>query len=185
MNNEVGRLIKGVIYEDVDKDSMTEDMFKLMDNIYEIKDEQLKKYPSTRAMMSEGFSFDETKQYYQNMDSIAALTRYNFATKQTHNLIIPKESLSNGMVYELEKLDLGKDLLQKYADRFFEVEEEIIDVVPEDFIDSEEEKLLQEVDNNIRLFVDGKKVNKEEFEVFLQNNPDIADMFKACKTLVR
>ena len=126
-------------------------------------------------MLSAGFELDKIKQYYHNMDAIAALTRYNFETGVNHNLIIPKESLSNGLVDELEKVDLGKDLLGQYANRFFES-----DYDPRNFA-YEERELLPVNDNiikfpdNCKFMIDGKRVSVEDFVKFAESHPELIE----------
>lgn len=143
------KLIKGVIYDDVDMQELKDEMFEFMEETYSFSDEYLKSIPATQAMMNEGCEFEAVRQYYQTMDAIAALTRYNFDTGVTHNLIIPKESLSVGLVDELEKIDLGKDLLSDYGNRHYEAHH-VEDIQPEEFIKGNDEALLRFVDSELR-----------------------------------
>jgi hypothetical protein len=143
------KLIKGVIYDDVDMQEMKEEMFETMEECYSVDDDYLKSIPATQSMMKQGCEFEAVRQYYQTMDAIAALTRYNFDTGVTHNLIIPKEALSDGLVDELEKVDLGKDLLSDYGNRHYETHHKE-DIYPEEFIKGEDESLLKFVDNELR-----------------------------------
>ena len=143
------KLIKGVIYDDVDMQELKDEMFEFMEETYSFSDEYLKSIPTTQNMMKQGCKFEDVRQYYQTMDAIAALTRYNFDTGVTHNLIIPKESLSVGLIDELEQIDLGKDLLSDYGNRHYEAHHNE-EIQPEMFIRGEDEHLLKTIDNELR-----------------------------------
>lgn len=190
MSNEVvGKLVRGVIYDE-DIQPLKNEIFDQLsfDGINTITNYFVKEMHEDTDHC---ISLEDAKLYFDNMNAISALVGYNEETGKTSNLIIPKKSLSTGLVHELDKVDLGKNLLMEYADDFF------VNYIgatrkSDKEIKHEEVKTLPvvnnniEVPNNIILFVDGKQVNKEEFEVFLQNNPDMADlMFRATRSLTR
>jgi len=173
-NNVVGKPIKGVVYDDIDKEVMREEMFGLMDDLYEFED-KLPDYPSTKAMLEVGIELDDIKQYYHNMDAIAALTRYNFNTGITHNLIIPKESLSIGLVSELEKVDLGKDLLKKYAGKFFEKDCDSENIYYECQEQLPTNNEVIKIPDNCKFVIDGKRVSVEDFVKFAESHPELIE----------
>ena len=172
MYNVTGKPIKGVIYDDVDKQEIREEMFERLDDLYKVENTLVESHPATKALIREGLDINEIKQYYHNMDSIAALTRYNFDTGITHNLIIPKESLSIGLVNELDKVDLGKDLLKQYADQYFEPSlENCCDREDEEVLETTvDDKLMEAIQNGKRVvFVADKDMTVDEFKESFKN----------------
>ena len=114
------KLVRGVIYDDLDLNEMKEDMFEFlermddMDRLGELK-ESIVPHAKNLEM-----SVEETTYMFKNMDAIAAITRMNPKTFETHNLVIPKESLSKNMVEELSAVDLGKDMMNDYLQHNFD-----------------------------------------------------------------
>lgn len=155
-NKAVGKLIRGVVYDDIDINEMQDFMVEYMYHGYT---------PSlTQGMVDHaadvGLSEDAALCFTNNMNALEAITRYNVDTGVTHNLIIPKEALSVGLVDELKKVDLAKGIMEAYIHKTHEYND-VVDVEPEDFCDSEEEDLLSHLDN-ATFIIDGKKVSKEE-----------------------
>lgn len=145
--NNVGKLIRGVVYDDIDSDGMRSDMIGILDDLYGYDEDTIRESPGIQLLMEDtGLTFEEAMQYFHNMDAIAALTRHNFVTGENHNLIIPKEALSRGLVADLQKVDLGENLFDHYQDNFVKNHYFKDSVEPEDFCDSDEETLLQHVD---------------------------------------
>ena len=147
------KLIKGVIYDDVDMDEMKSEMFG---QLHFEGNNQITEYfaKEMNKKTNNNVSIEDARLYLNNMDAIAALTRYNEETGVVHNLIIPKECLSVGLVDELEKVDLAKDLLDEYADDIFinyigaERIKEKENIQIDDFIKSEDEVLLKTIDTS-------------------------------------
>ena len=165
----VGKLVRGVIYDDVDMQSIKKNMLEEIDFLGGFDDDVILNNPATKAMMENGLTFEEIKNYYHKMDTIASLTRYDFDTGETNNLIIPKESLSVGLVNELDRVDLAKDLLKAYGNKHYEDHNKET-IKPEDFCKSEEEELLKYVDRQplFTIHVDGD-TKVEDFKNILSN----------------
>lgn len=179
-----GRLVRGVIYDDVDMEAIKKDMFEKMhfDGVNQINNYFAKEmYNETRGNVS----IEDAKLYFTNMSAISALTGYSEESDKTYNFIIPKESVCSRLQEELETIDLGKNLIREYADDFFVNYCGATKITPNDFNErSKEEKLLQHVDRQIadtnkkeaKCFVDGKRVSVEEFCDMIENDPELADM---------
>lgn len=180
------KLVRGVIYDDFDREEMKADMLDLLDDLYNHDDKTIMSCPSVREMMEDGLSYEAAKQYFHNMDAIAAMTRYNFNTGETHNLIIPKEALSNDFVKDLEEVDLGKDLYKDYITKFNNDHYYSNCVEPEDFCDSEEETMIPQdmidaLNNGAEIhFIVPGGMTKEEFASSFGNLISAID--KAVKT---
>lgn len=87
-----------------------------------------------------------------NINAITALTRYDEEDDMNYNLIIPKESLSIGLVNELEKLDVGKDMLYKYMQsRYNNTPENHRQTCPrlKESIEDEQDKMVQQEINKL------------------------------------
>lgn len=113
------KLVRGVIYDDVNAKELKDEMFYLlehMDNMDRdcVLEEHLESTGKDLDISTRDVNF-----MFKNMDAIAALTRLNKKTFETHNMIIPKESLSKNMVEELSTVDLGKNLLDDYTRHYF------------------------------------------------------------------
>ena len=170
----VGKLVRGVIYDDVDLQSIKNGMF---DYLHFEDLNNITNYFSNKMHEDTNgeISVEDARLYLNNMNTISALTGYDEEENKTSNLIIPKNALSQGLVSELEKVDLGKNLLQEYADDFFvnyigatpKVETE---VKPEDFCKGEEEELLKYVDKQplFTIHVDGD-TKVDDFKDILSN----------------
>ena len=160
---EVGKIIRGVVYDDYDHELMCD---AIMSNINTCANHIKHGDPeTTKSLESLDTDYETFRDYTNGMGAIAALTRYNFETGVHHNLIIPKEALSLNLVKELENVDLGKDIYDNYTEHFLRnrgILEDEEPVEPEDFCDSEEEDLLSHLDNATFILND-KKVSKEEF----------------------
>ena len=161
MNSKnVGKLIRGVIYDDIDLADMCDNiMCGINTAAANIKHGD----PETTRMIKDlETDYETLRDYVTGMGAIASMTRYNFETGVHHNLIIPKESLSANLVNELEKIDLGKTIYNDYTHHFL-TERGILEneVVPEDFC-NEEEEILKAIDN-AKFYHNGKFVSKEEF----------------------
>ena len=170
----VGRLIKGVIYNDVDMNAIKQDMFDLIDDKLSLEaaastDDSL--FVAVKEQLN--LTDENLKDYSNTLDAIAALTRLNFKTGVTHNLIIPKETLSNSLVKALEPVDLAKDLISDYVYKFeSEHSTEPVDSLPQ-------------VESNVngRTYkVEGKEVSEEEFYNIIHQNPEVGN---AIETLMR
>ena len=166
------KLVKGVIYDDIDMEKMKNEMFDLIDDKLTI--EQVELIPSSiEAKNVLGLNDEQIVNYNNTMDAIAALTRYNFNTGITHNLIIPKEALSLDLVKELEKVDFAKDLMDDYNDR---VTDRIID---EELCEHTENVLpIQDKQVELQFYFDDKKVSKEEFIEKAEKDPFFNDLLK-------
>ena len=180
---EVGKLIRGVIYDDYDHESMCE---TIMSDINTCAAHIKHGDPNTTKSLERlDTDYETFRDYINGMGAIAALTRYNFETGVHHNLIIPKEALSVNLVDELEKIDLGKDIYDNYTEHFL-TERGILDeyeVEPEDVCNSEDEEILKVVENGapiVKFVLDGKVVSKEEFF----SNPEAARDFGHFLNLV-
>ena len=142
------KLIRGVIYDDVEFVTIKDEMFDLMDSMDDIRragklENHLKTY------QPDALSLDETEYVFKNLDSIAALTRLDHNHK-THNMIIPKEALSEKLVKQLSSVDLAPTMIEDYMTHYSftymnEDQEE-----PEDLYDNyedDEERLAELLDN--------------------------------------
>ena len=114
----IKKLVKGVVYTD-NLEEFKYDVFERISN--NITNEDYINYFDRMAKDvsdKEGIPFENVKQYFYNMEAIASITRYNDESDITHNLIIPKETLSSDLVDQLESVDLAKDMLNNYS-RYF------------------------------------------------------------------
>lgn len=173
MSEVVGKLVRGVIYDNVDTDSIREDMFSCMIPLGYIKDNSVVDKFMNDFGMTEWQALDRLK----TMDVIHSIVRYDEMSDTNQNLIIPREVLSSNLEYELSKVDLGKNILRDYV-------ESASTIKPEYFINSKEEKELQHVNNTVdfpvnkrpRFIVNGHEVSEKEFVDFIQTNPEMAEM---------
>lgn len=177
------KMIKGVIYDDVCKHELIDDALTKIEQMTQITDEMVQDYIQTNPMLPElNYATQDIANYFKGMNAIVALTRLDINTDTTHNLIIPKECLSANLVEELEKIDLGKRLIDEYTYRFIESHSVSTEVVePNDFCGCEEDFLKKNVDKYTKdpvkegkYFIDGKRVNREEMEAYLQEHPVFA-----------
>ena len=148
------KLIRGVIYCDENLEEKKEEMFERLDERV-ATDRDIELFNDHVQALSDvtGIDIEKTKAYFSNMESISALTRFNTNTGITHNLIIPKEALSVGLVNELESVDLGRHLLEEYPSYFInhtlpytsDDVQKSYEVTPAEFIGGEIEEILQKV----------------------------------------
>lgn len=114
------KLVRGVIYDDVPVEDFKEEMFWYLDRMDDYEREgRLEEYIEPHAK-DLNMSINETIHMFKNMDAIAAITRLNPETFETHNLVIPKESLSKNLVKELSTVDIGKYLVHDYLHHYTE-----------------------------------------------------------------
>ena len=130
------KLIRGVIY-DTDLEEFKEDMLWEMTQRDEKRHQDKINELLDNFQKDAGFSENEAKSYFCGADTISALTRYNVNTGINHNLIIPKEALSVGLVNELEQIDLGKDLIDEYTEYFIR-KMDARNVTPEEIVNGDE-----------------------------------------------
>lgn len=129
---ETGKLVRGVVYEDVNLNEMKEEMFEFLERMDNMsRDGVLYDSIIPHAKYLEE-SPEEVIFEFKNMDAIAALTRMDPKTFETHNMIIPKESLSKNMVKELSSVDLGKNLVDDYILYYLENHNDVLDKEPKE-----------------------------------------------------
>ena len=151
------KLIKGVIYDDVNLESIREEMFDQMVPIGYIKQCDVCKILQETNSLSEDDSLD----YLVRSDVIDSLTRYDTNTHETHNLIIPKECLSDSLVEDLERVDLAKGLCEYYGQRHYEEH----CVTPEDICEDLDGELIDAIKNGKKIvFVADKDMTVNEFK---------------------
>lgn len=180
-NKVIGKLVRGVIYDNIDLQQLKNDIFEGLhcEGIHEINN-----YIANRMYeeTDHNLSIEDAKLYLNNMGAIASLTGYNDETGKTSNLIIPKRSLSNDLVRDLERVDLGKNLLNEYADSFF------VDyiglernVTPEEISEDLDGELIDAIKNGKRVvFVADKDMTVSEFKENFTNF--IKELENAIKT---
>ena len=197
-----GRLIKGVIYDDVDIDDITQDICDTLhhDGINSITNYFAK---DMNKETNGNLSIEDAILYLNNMNAISALTGYNNDTDRTSNFIIPKEALSAELQEELEAVDFGKKLIHEYPDHFFVdycgstkieqnncCEPNLYECVRKScrFCNDCESELHEEVVRHIeqtsksnkkkepKYFYDGEKVSQEEFLDRINQDPKAAEM---------
>lgn len=109
------KLIKGIIYVDSNIEEASEEMFKTLSSTDELLDDAIAR-ETYEVAAKYGVNEKQVDAQLCTTNAIAAMTRYNFETGVNHNLIIPKESLSVGLVQQLEQVDIGQGLMEKYLE---------------------------------------------------------------------
>ena len=182
MNFGIGNLVRGVIYDDIDTSAIKNEMFESMhyDGVHTVNNYFAN---SMYEETNHNISTEDATLYLTNMTAVAALTGYDEDTDKTSNLIIPKNSVSKSLLTELEKVDLGKNLVAEYADNFFinyigatRKEEMKISTscCNDDICNHESSALPQELINAINngakiRFIVPEDMTKEEFESSFSN----------------
>lgn len=159
-----GKLIAGVIYDDIDVKSEVEDIYECLhfNGVHTL---------NNHFANNMGIDTEDAKLYLNNTTAICAITGYDVATEDTQNLIIPKKAISNKLCKALESVDLGKELVNGYTEDFFNNY-----YVPDT---NQQKNVVDEKQNNkfpIKFTLNGKNVDKDEFIKEIEKDPEIAKM---------
>lgn len=107
------KLIKGVLYDDIDKKSFK---LKMIENIPSIKSVREDEIYSLLGEENDGVNKDSETIFDELKTSltIKEIIRYDSETETNLNLIIPKECLSTELEEVLRMVDIGKNLHNNY-----------------------------------------------------------------------
>jgi hypothetical protein len=169
MYSNEGRLIKGVIYDDVDMETIEKEMFNSIDDRMTM--EQAALFENRSIFFGKNnLTAENIKDLINTLDTINSITRYNPENDTTYNLIIPKEALSVGLVRELENVDLGKYLHDNYIRNYV----------------SNQDDSKSDDNNGAEYFFKDKKVSREDFSRLVSSDmllSDITDLFCSGKVV--
>lgn len=161
METKKATLTRGVIYDEVDIDSIRNKMFDDMVPVsYMVESDVVDKFREESNL-----SHTDALDYMIRSDVIGALTRLDTETLETRNLIVPKECLSESLVRDLTKVDLAHDLNEYYGNRHYEEHCERNSVTPEEICEDVDGELIDAIKNGKRVvFVADKDMTVSQFK---------------------